>query len=118
MASVPLVFGCNSQSYHGPTKPGGSSRASAIRAVRGDGAEPDALIDSWLLKRFPGKTLDELDTIDWPRHLRAWEAESIERLEERRRQQIAGEIPADSLSADEWERIKAHDALLIEYGPD
>jgi hypothetical protein len=62
-----------------------------------------------LLERFPGRTLEELDAMNWARYLRAIEAQSIEALEQRRALQVAGIIP--TLTAEEWERVKEHDQL-------
>jgi len=35
------------------------------------------LLDEYLLRQFPGRTLDELDEMDLGRHLRAFRARSI-----------------------------------------
>lgn len=67
-------------------------------------------MDAWLLSRFPGRTLEELDGMNWGRYLRAIEAEAIGAVEERRALQITGTIK--TLTADEWERVKEHDRLL------
>ncbi|MFZ1755038.1 MAG: hypothetical protein WBO46_14945 [Caldilineaceae bacterium] len=69
-------------------------------------------MDHWLLRNFAGRTLEELDAMDWPRYLRALDAASVERVEERRQRQIAGELGEDKLSASEWETIRAHDELM------
>ena len=47
--------------------------------------------------------------MDWGRYLRAMEAGSISDLEARRDAQVAGHA---SLTDDEWERVREHDAML------
>lgn len=74
---------------------------------------PDELLDAWLLRRFPGRTLDELDTLmDWNRFLRSLEAERAEQIEVRRSLYLANRIKADEISAAEWDVIDAHDAMM------
>ena len=73
------------------------------------------MIDAWMLRRFPGRTLEELDTVDWFRFMRALEAERIEKIEERRELHVTGKLEAKDLSTDDWESIKRHDELLAEY---
>ena len=41
---------------------------------------PGAYVDSWLISRFPGKTLEELDQMDWARYMRAVEVENLRNL--------------------------------------
>jgi hypothetical protein len=72
----------------------------------------DAVVDAWLLKQFPGRTLDELDGMDYARYLRALEAQDVAETEQLRRLYLKGEIDADKQSGDVWESIKAHDELL------
>ena len=47
-------------------------------------AQNEAYIDWWLLQRFPGKTLEELDNVDWLRLQRAMEVDRIVESEQRR----------------------------------
>lgn len=61
------------------------------------------------MQRFPGRTLDELDAMDWGRYLRAMEAQHMGEIEAKRDAQIAGNT---KLTPDEWEQVMAHDALL------
>ncbi len=70
------------------------------------------MIDHWLLRNFPNRTLEELDAMDWPRYLRALDAASIERVEERRRRHIAGEMGEEKLTDQDWEAIREHDRLI------
>jgi len=74
---------------------------------------PEALEDAFLLRRFPGRFLHEIDGIDYPRHLRAWEAEAIHDLERRRDAHLAGKA---ELTPEEWQRILEHDTLLRNHG--
>ena len=62
-----------------------------------------------MLRRFPGRTLDELDQMDLPRYLRAIDAENIEAVEERRRLMLAGKIGKDGMTPDDWAAIRQHD---------
>ncbi len=74
---------------------------------------PDELLDAWLLKRFPGRLLEELDTLmDWNRFLRSLEAERAEQIEVRRSLYLAGKLKPDDITSDEWEVIEAHDAMM------
>jgi len=74
----------------------------------------DPLIDAWLLRNFPGRTLDELDRMDWGRYMRAIEAAQIELIEKRRAALLSGK--ATELTPDEGEAILEHDRLMREYG--
>lgn len=74
---------------------------------------PDELVDAWLLKAFPGRFLEEIDTtMDWHRYLRSIEAERAEQIEARRILYLAGKIKATDISDDEWLVIDAHDAMV------
>lgn len=67
-------------------------------------------LDAFLLRKFPGRTLDELDQMDWPRFLRAMEAEAIIRVEEKRSAFFRGDVK--TMSEDEWTMIVEHDELV------
>lgn len=73
---------------------------------------PDAVIDALLLKRFPGRTLEELDGLDWGRHQRAVEAQMRLDIEELRAQSLKGKASAKDLPESVWEMIREHDALV------
>lgn len=75
-------------------------------------ADNGAYLDYWLLQRFPGRTLEELDAIDWPRLQRAVELERIVTVEQRRKQWVDGHLKEDSITPDEWRQIRQHDDLL------
>lgn len=73
------------------------------------------MLDAHLLREFPGRTLDELDRMDWPRYIRAKEVERVAAIEARRKQFLAGDLAANALTADEWDTISEHDALMKQY---
>lgn len=64
------------------------------------------MLDAWLLEKFPGKTLDELDGIDFARYWRALEVQNIQALERMRDLQLKGSYQP---SPAEWQRIRRHD---------
>lgn len=76
--------------------------------------QPDVEIDAYLLAHFPGRTLDELDAMDWPRYLRALAARRVFRVEEQRTELIAGRI--QTLSEEDLNQIVEHDELMARYG--
>ena len=78
-------------------------------------AMPAAWLDAWLLDQFPGKTLEELDGIDFTRLMRANKVKAIGQVETLRRlQQLdrAKPSPAD------WRAIVRHDRLMERYYED
>lgn len=78
-------------------------------------ATPRYVWDAWLLSRFPGRTLEELDQIDVLRLLRAVRVQEIDRVEVLRR--VAMQHGAQSrLSRSDWRSIQRHDWLLERYG--
>ena len=83
-----------------------------VRFLRGENRRraPRSLIDAWLLQRFPGRTLEELDSIDYGRFLRAVTAERMEALELRRKLYLESKL--EELTPDEWAVITAHDAMV------
>ena len=66
-----------------------------------------------LLRKFPGRTLDELDRMDWMRYQRAMEAQRILDIEAKRSAFTSGDL--ESLSTDEWAVVLENDRLLEEY---
>jgi hypothetical protein len=74
-------------------------------------ADNEAYIDWWLLEKFPGRTLEELDGVDWLRLQRAMEVDRIVEAEQRRLAYIesGGEGEPD---ADDWRMWEHHDRLL------
>lgn len=75
-----------------------------------DGTPPEHLVDAWLLGMFPGRTLEELDTMDYGRLLQALEARRYERTEQRRRLFLAGTVK--ELDGDEWRTVQRMDGLM------
>jgi len=65
-----------------------------------------------MLRRFPGRFLDEIDNIDWGRHVKAFEAQAIESIEETRAMFVAGDIP--TLPPDIAAAVVEHDKLIGE----
>lgn len=74
----------------------------------------EAYIDWWLLQKFAGKTLEELDAIDWPRLQRAMEVDRIVEAEQRRRLYIDGKLDQDDIDDSEWVMWARHDVLVGE----
>jgi len=72
------------------------------------------LIDSWLLQRFPGRTLEELDMMDWPRYLKAMQAGNIEDIETKNMLQLTGKLKSEDITADEWKQIREHDEMVTD----
>lgn len=66
-----------------------------------------------LLRKFPGRTLDELDRMDWMRYQRAMEAQRILDIEAKRAAFTSGDL--ESLTVDEWLVVQENDRLLEEY---
>mgnify|MGYP000948461881 FL=1 len=64
------------------------------------------------MRMFPGRTLEELDGMDFARLQRATEAGNIERIEELRRQSMKGKYKP---SHDEYRRILEHDQLYRRF---
>lgn len=73
-------------------------------------------LDWWLLQKFPGRTLEELDGMDWLRLQRALEVDDVVRVEERHRQYQAKELK--KLTPREYARVQWHDELMDEFYPD
>jgi len=67
------------------------------------------------LQQFPGKTLDELDGMDWARYNRALRARNLTDVEETRKLYLARKIKAKDISATKWERLRENDVLFDKY---
>lgn len=120
MGSVPVVHSSTSVSSKGDTKPGGSRQASVaayIRGIPGYGGLDESAIDAYLLTQFPGRTLEELDGMDWVRYNRALHARSILESEEYVKSYKAGKIKAKDISPQRWERIRKNDEILYKRAP-
>lgn len=66
-----------------------------------------------MLRRFPGRTLEELDTMDWARYMRAMEAEKVMVAEEKRSAFLGGTIK--TMSATDWEIVAENESILRKY---
>lgn len=128
----------NCRRLHGHRAPQATrkfSRASIVRSQRredaghdgrSDDPDPDelgravvafvgnnqALLDHWLLERFPGRTLEELDGVDWLRLERAQEVGRIINAERKRQQWLDQKLTAESITDDEWREIERNDRLV------
>jgi hypothetical protein len=65
-----------------------------------------------LLKAFPGRTLDELEGMDWGRWQRAQEAQMRLDVEKLRRDLLDGTRKGKDLPEGVLQMIKQHDALV------
>lgn len=89
---------------------------AAIREPTGADADvTEAMLDAHLLRMFPGRTLEELDRMDWPRYLRAVEVTRVMAIEDKARQFVAGELDPSALSPEEWAAIAEHDELMKQH---
>lgn len=77
---------------------------------------PQEMIDAWLLREFPGRTLEELDRMDYLRFLRAVDARRMNQVEQKRSAWFREQEM--KLSTRERRAIASHDKLLKEYFPD
>jgi hypothetical protein len=68
-------------------------------------------LDWWLLQRFPGRTLEELDNVDWLRLQRALEVGRIVDVEAKNALYLEGKLKADAFKPREWQAIQEHDRL-------
>lgn len=74
-------------------------------------AEYQEYIDWWLMQKFPGRTLEELDNIDWLRLRRAMEVGRIVDVEAKNALLIEGKLKADAIRPAEWRMIERHNEL-------
>lgn len=70
---------------------------------------PAALLDQWLLREFPGRTLEELDDIDLGRWWRALACRSVLKAEDARELQFEGKYQP---TPEEWRQIRRNDRLV------
>lgn len=66
-----------------------------------------------MLRRFPGRTLEELDQMDWARYMRAMEAEKVMIAEEQRAAFLSGTIK--TMSEDMWKVVAENEEILRKY---
>lgn len=87
---------------------------SRARQIHGSASQQsDAELDAILLENFPGRTLEEIDQMDWARYLRAMQARHIMQVEKRRLALLRGDIK--TMSPDEWAMIAEHEELLKQW---
>ena len=91
--------------------PIGAERGAALLAMLA--ALPDAYWDAYLLRSFPGRTLEELDGVQWPRLMRAMHVQEIERVEDVLPLFFKGTYQP---TAAEWRLILRHNRLEREHG--
>lgn len=72
-------------------------------------------LDWWLMQRFPGRTLEELDGIDWLRLQRALEVGRIVDVEQKHALVLEDKLKPGALSAQEWAAIRRHDGLYEQW---
>ena len=63
------------------------------------------------MQRFPGRTLEELDNVDWLRLRRAMEVGRIVDVEAKHSLYLDGKLGADSITSAEWRAIERHNEL-------
>ena len=74
-------------------------------------------LDWWLLQKFPGRTLEELDGVDWLRLMRAEDVGRIVDVERRYKLWHAKkDRKPDEFTAAEWRMIRQHDRLAGDDG--
>jgi len=61
-----------------------------------------------MLRRFPGRTLEEIDGADYGRFMRAMEAERAESIERKRAQSLQNQSRVE-LTEEEWAQVGEHD---------
>lgn len=66
-----------------------------------------------MLERFPGRTLEELDMMDYGRFMRAVSAGNIQAVEERRGLHLQ-KPDTMKLSEDDWVAIEQHDRWMTD----
>ena len=75
----------------------------------------DALFDNYLLRHFPGRTLEELEHMDILRWMRAMDARNLESVEEIRQEQIKGKKKASEIPSKVLKQFMEHDELFKEF---
>lgn len=63
------------------------------------------------MQRFPGRTLEELDGMDWLRLRRAMEIGRIVDVEAKHALYLDGKLQADAIKPTEWRMIERHNEL-------
>jgi hypothetical protein len=66
------------------------------------------------MERFPGRTLEELDGLDWFRLMRALDAQQARDVERKRSDFLNKKLGRDGLTEEDWKLIAEHDELVGE----
>jgi hypothetical protein len=74
-----------------------------------------SLFDSWMLANFPGRTLEELDSIDILRFMRAMDARALEATERLEADILSTKIKSTDVPGEEYDKILANDVLWQDY---
>lgn len=69
------------------------------------------MLDAMLLEKFPGRTLDELDAMDFVRYWRALDVQRAQTIERMRDLQLEDKYKP---TPGEWRQILRHDRLMEE----
>lgn len=75
----------------------------------------NSLFDSWLLSNFPGRTLEELDSMNILRYMRAMDARGIESSERIYTNIMKNKIKSTDVPKEDYERVLENDKLWEEY---
>ena len=73
-------------------------------------------LDWWLMQCFPGRTLEELDNIDWLRFMRAQDVGRLVTYEQQRKRYMDGVLKQEQLTAAEWAHVEKYAYLDGEDG--
>jgi hypothetical protein len=68
-------------------------------------------LDWWLMQKFPGRTLEELDDVDWLRLQRAMEVGRLVDIEQRHGLIAEGKLKPEAFNAREWAQVRRNTAL-------
>ncbi len=72
------------------------------------GVLPPVLLDAWLMRQFPNRTLEELDNLDFGRLWRVLACQAVLRAEDVRDLQMQGKYEPTPA---EWRMIRRNDRL-------
>ena len=74
-------------------------------------------LDWWMMQKFPGRTPEELDNVDWLRLMRAEDVGRIVDVEQRHQAWLKRkDRKADDFTAAEWRMIQRHNRLVGDNG--
>ena len=62
--------------------------------------------------QVPGRTLEELDGMDYGRLIAAVETDRIDTVEDKRRMWLDGAIKDEAMTEDDWKAIQLHDTWM------